>query len=93
MQDKVFPTLFLLVPSKTCTHVVVIDCNFMGSHVFEFVCLLRAGSVLQVDTFKLRVSETPLIAGQVVRRVVVSQLFTCMQQLFTWAGTASQMDP
>ena len=45
-QGKEFPALLILVASNTCNHVVTIDCHLIGSHLFEFVCLLRTGSVL-----------------------------------------------
>ena len=32
--------------SNTCNHVVTFDCHLIGSHLFEFVCLLWTGSVL-----------------------------------------------
>ena len=31
---------------KTCNHVVAIGCHLIGSHFFEFVCLLSLGSIL-----------------------------------------------
>ena len=80
---KEFATLFILVACNTCNHVVPIDCHLIGSHFFEFICLLSIGRVLQVDTLDLSVRQTPLIPGQFVRRVLMPQLFRCTQQLST----------
>ena len=41
-----FSALFILVASNTCNHVVTMDCHLIGSHLFEFVGLVWAGSVL-----------------------------------------------
>ena len=38
--------MFITVARNTCNHVVNIDCHLIGSHLFEFVCLLWAGSAL-----------------------------------------------
>ena len=69
--------------SNTCNHVVTIDCHLIGSHLFEFVCLLWTGSFLQVYTPDLTVAEAPLIPRQVVRGVIVPELFRCTQQFTT----------
>ena len=57
--------MFKLGASNTCNHLVAILCNVIGSDFFEFLCLLRVGSVLQVDTVDLSVRQTPLAPGQV----------------------------
>ena len=62
---------------------LTIDCHFFGSHLFEFVCLFWTGSVLQVYTLNLNVADAPLIPGQIVRGVIVPQLFRCTQQFTT----------
>ena len=41
-----FPALFILVACNTFNHVVAINCHLMDSYFFEFVYLLRVGSVL-----------------------------------------------
>ena len=80
-QGKEDSTPFELVASHTCHPVGDVNCHLIGSHLLEFVCPLRGGSVLQVDAFDLSVRGTPIIPGQVIRRVVVSQLFWCTKQL------------
>ena len=45
-KGKEFPTLFVPVTCNTCNHVVAVNCHFMGSHFFEFVCLPNDGSFL-----------------------------------------------
>ena len=43
---KEFAALLILVAGNTCNHVLAIDSHLICSHFFEFVCLLRTGSVL-----------------------------------------------